>query len=219
MDLLLASSNRGKLREIKAILGELPLQLLLPADLGLTLAVEESGLTFAENAAIKARAYCQAGGRIALADDSGLLVDALDGAPGLHSARYSPLPNAGDADRRAHLLKNLVDIPVPPGDPGWEAHFHCSVAIATPSGELYTAEGDCPGFIIAQERGSNGFGYDPIFFMPEFLATMAQLSDEVKNSVSHRARALQAALPLLDDLLHADAYPHLPADNSAFPAV
>ena len=201
MKLLIASTNRGKLREIQAVLGELPFELLLPADLGLDLKVEETGDTYAENAALKARAYRQASGLLTLADDSGLEVDALGGAPGLHSARFSPMPGATDADRRALLLDALKSHPVPPQKPGWPAHFHCTVAIALPSGSLHHADGRCDGYIISEERGENGFGYDPIFFIAEQQATMAELPSEIKNHISHRARALQAALPILHQLL------------------
>ncbi len=201
ISLLIASTNRGKLKEIQAILNDLPCQLLLPADLGITLEVEETGQTYAENAALKANAYCQASNLITLADDSGLEVDALDGAPGLHSARYSTKPGATDADRRAYLLQNLHPLPVPPGAPGWPAHFHATVAIAVPQADLIFTEGDCPGWIIPEERGQNGFGYDPIFYLPEYGKTMAELPSEVKNQISHRARALQAALPILRQLI------------------
>ncbi|MHB1448222.1 MAG: RdgB/HAM1 family non-canonical purine NTP pyrophosphatase [Bellilinea sp.] len=203
MQLLIASSNRGKLREIQAVLAGLPVELVLPADLGLSLQVAETGVTYAENAALKARAYCLASGLLTLADDSGLEVDALNGAPGLHSARFSPKPNASDADRRALLIHTLSGIPMPPGAPGWPAHFHCTVAVAEPSGVLHTAEGRCEGFIVTRERGQNGFGYDPIFYIPAEDATMAELPDERKNQISHRARALQAALPLLHSLIAA----------------
>jgi len=198
--LLIASSNRGKLREIQAVLAGLPVDLVLPTDLGLALQVEESGATYAENAALKARAYCQASGLLTLADDSGLEVDALHGAPGLHSARFSPFPDASDADRRALLIHTLSSIPVPPGAPGWPAHFHCTVAVAEPTGALHTAEGRCDGFIIPRERGHNGFGYDPIFFIAEENATMAELPEDLKNRISHRARALQVALPILQSI-------------------
>lgn len=200
MRLLIASSNRGKLREIQAVLAGLPVDLVLPTDLGLALQVEESGATYAENAALKARAYCQASGLLTLADDSGLEVDALHGAPGLHSARFSPFPDASDADRRALLIHTLSSIPVPPGAPGWPAHFHCTVAVAEPTGALHTAEGRCDGFIIPRERGHNGFGYDPIFFIAEENATMAELPEDLKNRISHRARALQVALPILQSI-------------------
>lgn len=190
--ILIASSNPGKLREIQEILQGQPFELHLPADRGIQLEVLEDGLTYAANAALKARAYAQAGNCITLADDSGLEVDALDGQPGLHSARYSLKPGATDADRRIFLLQNLLGKPRP-----WTAHFHCTVAIATPAGEIFFAEGDCPGEIIPEERGSNGFGYDPIFLLPERGLTMAELDSGDKNQISHRARAIKAALPVL----------------------
>ena len=194
--LLIASGNPGKLREIQEILNGYPFELLLPASIGISLQVAEDGSTYAENAAKKALAYCEASGILTLADDSGLEVDALNGAPGLYSARYSPLPGASDADRRAHLLANLRDKPKP-----WWAHFHCTVAIAQPEGGLWFANGDCRGEIIDQERGTNGFGYDPIFLLPDRGLTMAELSSEVKNTLSHRALALRAALPILHSFI------------------
>jgi XTP/dITP diphosphohydrolase len=196
--LLIATTNPGKLAEIQDLLPGF--ELVLPRSIGLELDVEENGLTYAENAALKARAYCHASGLVSLADDSGLEVDALDGQPGLHSARYSPLPGARDADRRVLLLRNLAPHPRP-----WLAHFHCTVAIALPGPdnqvrEVLFAEGDCPGEIIPIERGSNGFGYDPIFLLPDLGVTMAELTRDQKNRLSHRARAVMAALPILRSL-------------------
>jgi len=199
--LLIASTNPGKLVEIQAILGDLPFRLLLPTDLGIHLAVEESGSTYHENAALKALAYCRASGLVTLADDSGLEVDALGGEPGVRSARYAPISNASDADRRAYLLQRLKDVPRPAESPGWPARFRCVVAIATPAGDLYFAEGVCPGMVIPEERGQFGFGYDPLFLFPEYGKTMAELPPETKNRISHRARALQAARPILERLL------------------
>jgi XTP/dITP diphosphohydrolase len=198
--LLIASTNIGKLREIEAIfacslLRDFPLELVLPTHLGIRLEVEENGSTYAENAAKKAQAFSQASRLITLADDSGLEVDALDGQPGLHSARYAPWEGATDADRRRYLLKNLVGKPRP-----WMAHFHCTVAIAVPGGDIFYAEGDCPGEIILEERGLNGFGYDPIFWIPELGQTMAELPMEKKNQLSHRARAVLAAAPVIEKL-------------------
>jgi XTP/dITP diphosphohydrolase len=193
--LLIASGNIGKLREIEAILTDFPVDLVLPKQLGLDLDITEDGATYAENAAKKAAAYTQASGLIVLADDSGLEVDALGGQPGLFSARYAPWPDATDADRRRYLLQKLQDQPLP-----CPAHFHCTVAIAVPGGEVFYAEGDCHGEIIAEERGSNGFGYDPIFYLPEYGLTMAELAPETKNQISHRARAVRAALPILRKL-------------------
>jgi len=201
MKLLIASTNRGKLKEMQEVLARLPVELVLPADIGLRLHIEETGDTYAENARLKACAYQAASGLLTLADDSGLAVDALDGAPGLHSARFSPKPGATDADRRALLLQTLGQYPVPQGMPGWPAHFHCTAAIAEGTGTTHLVEGRCDGFIIPQERGHNGFGYDPIFFMPEQNATMAELPSAVKNQISHRARALQAAIPILEAIL------------------
>jgi XTP/dITP diphosphohydrolase len=194
--LLLATNNQGKVKEMQALLALLPARLVLPADLGLKLEVAEDGQTYAENAALKARAFSQASGLAVLADDSGLEVDALDGLPGLHSHRLLADPNAGDADRRARLLELLSGKPIP-----WKAHFHCTVAIIIPTDKVYYTEGDCPGEIIPQERGSNGFGYDPIFLLKETGKTMAELTMEEKNHLSHRALAVQAAIPLLERLL------------------
>ncbi len=195
--LLVATGNQGKLIEIQSLLEGLELTLVTPAELGIELEVEEDGSTYDENAALKASAFAQASGVLTLADDSGLEVDALDGLPGIRSARFSPLPRATDADRRAYLLQKLQPYPRP-----WWAHFHCTVAIATPRGDIYYAQGDCPGEIIPLERGSNGFGYDPIFLLSEMGLTMAELSMGDKNRLSHRARAIQAAMPVLRDLLH-----------------
>lgn len=195
-ELLIATHNRGKLREIQAILSDLKLTLLTPDDLGLTLEVVEDGLTYAENAAKKAVLYAKAGGLPTLADDSGLEVEALGGAPGIYSARYSPKAGASDADRRAYLLQNLADKPRP-----WRARFCATVAVALPEGNVRMATGECAGVIIPEERGLNGFGYDPIFLLPEIGKTMAELDEDDKNRISHRARALQNARPILEEWL------------------
>lgn len=195
-ELLIATHNRGKLREIQAILSDLRLTLLTPDDLGLTLEVVEDGLTYAENAAKKAVLHAKAGGLPALADDSGLEVEALGGAPGIYSARYAPEASASDADRRAYLLQNLAGKPRP-----WKARFCAAVAVALPEGNVRIANGECAGVIIPEERGLNGFGYDPIFLLPEIGKTMAELDEEDKNRISHRARALQNARPILEEWL------------------
>jgi XTP/dITP diphosphohydrolase len=194
--LILSTTNPGKIRELKALLFDFPAALVTPLDLGLDLTVVEDGETYAENAARKALAYARAAGLLALADDSGLEVNALEGLPGLHSARFSIQPGATDADRRALLLERLQGQPRP-----WIAHFHCTVALAVPGGEVRFAEGDCPGEIIALERGQNGFGYDPIFLLPELGRTMAELSMEEKNRWSHRARAVRAARTVLAEMI------------------
>jgi XTP/dITP diphosphohydrolase len=194
--LLIATNNSGKMVEIKALLRDLDLILVTPADLGLTLDVAEDGQSYAENAIKKASAFAQASRMIAMADDSGLEVDALGGQPGLHSHRFYPLPHATDADRRRYLLERLIDKPRP-----WTARFHATVAIASPSGLVKLATGECEGEIIPQERGSNGFGYDPVFYIREIGHTMAELEMDDKNHLSHRARAIKHAIPILEEML------------------
>ena len=191
-NLLLATNNKGKVAEIKALLARLDLTLFTPSDIGISLEVPEDGQTYAENAAKKAVALAQAGGMIALGDDSGLEVDSLDGQPGLYSHRFCPLPNATDADRRKYLLEQLQDKPSP-----WTARFRATIAVATPAGEVQLATGQCEGEIIPEERGANGFGYDPVFLVPELGRTMAELSMDEKNRLSHRARAVLNAIPIL----------------------
>jgi XTP/dITP diphosphohydrolase len=194
--LLIASSNPGKLREFQSILQSLEVQLVLPADIGVSLQVEEDGADYYQNALKKALAYCQASGLITMADDSGLEVDALNGAPGLHSARFSPKPGATDADRRAFLLEKLAQQQRP-----WPAKFHCTLVLALPNGELFSFEGNCHGQIVSEERGQNGFGYDPVFQLNDRTQTMAELLEEEKNRLSHRGRAVLAAIPTLKEIL------------------
>jgi XTP/dITP diphosphohydrolase len=196
MRLLLATNNKGKLLEMHALLEGMQYKIITPHEIGIDLDVVEDGNTYEENASLKAIAFARESGLLTLADDSGLEVDALGGAPGIRSARFSSLPNATDADRRAYLLALLQSFSRP-----WTAHFHCTVAIADPSGGIYYSQGDCPGEIIPFERGTNGFGYDPIFLLPEVGLTMAELSMDEKNHLSHRAHAVKAAIPLLEDLL------------------
>ena len=190
--LLIATNNQGKVLELQELLTGSGIEFVTPAQINLQLEVEEDGSNYQENAGKKAIAFAQASGMIALADDSGLEVEALNGAPGLYSARYSPKPGAKDKDRRDFLLENLKDKPRP-----WKAHFHATIAVARPNGEIEFAEGNCFGEIIPEERGTGGFGYDPIFFMPELGKTMAELEMEEKNKLSHRARAVIAAMPIL----------------------
>ncbi|MCC7118408.1 MAG: RdgB/HAM1 family non-canonical purine NTP pyrophosphatase [Anaerolineales bacterium] len=194
--LLIATNNRGKVKEFQELLEELNVQLITPAEINLHLEVAEDGKTYEANASKKAQAFAQASGLISLADDSGLEVEALDGAPGLYSARYSPKANADDQDRRAYLLENLSAKPRP-----WKAHFHATLALAAPGGALEFGAGDCYGEIIPQERGTNGFGYDPIFFMPEYGRTMAEMDAQQKNRASHRALAVADILPKLKKML------------------
>jgi XTP/dITP diphosphohydrolase len=194
--LLFASTNRGKIRELTALLEGAGWDLTTPDVLGLDLDVEENGQTYEENARLKATAFCQASGLPSLADDTGLEVGALDGAPGLHSARFSPKPNASDADRRQLLISHLREKPRP-----WLARFVCVVALATPDGRLESACGACDGEIIKKERGQEGFGYDRIFLFPELGKTMAELQMGEKNQISHRAMAVRAIIPYLKDLV------------------
>ncbi|GAB4524844.1 MAG: RdgB/HAM1 family non-canonical purine NTP pyrophosphatase [Anaerolineales bacterium] len=194
--LLIATSNPGKLKEIAAILGDLSCELVMPRDMTLSLDVAETGHTYRENAHLKAQAYANASGLPTLADDSGLEVAPLNGLPGIRSARFAPFPHASDANRRAYLLENLSSHPRP-----WAARFVCVVCLALPDGTQHFAEGICPGEIIPQERGANGFGYDPIFLLPAHACTMAELPEEEKNRISHRGRALEILRPIIQHTL------------------
>jgi len=194
--LLIASGNAGKVREFRALLSGMDLELIAPEQVNLGIWVDESGSTYGQNAAHKAQVYAQASQLVTLADDSGLEVDALNGLPGVHSRRFSPQPDASDADRRRRLLHMLNQHLRP-----WTARFRCVVAIATPNDTLHLSEGTCSGEIIPEERGTGGFGYDPIFFFPKMERTLAELSMEEKNLISHRSRAVQAARPVLKILL------------------
>jgi XTP/dITP diphosphohydrolase len=187
--LLIASNNPGKLRELRALLEHLHLSIVEPASLGLELHVEETGEDYAANARKKALAFTRASGLYALADDSGLEVEALHGAPGKYSAR---IVGGSDADRRRYLLQLLQPHPRP-----WRARFCCTLALADPEGSTDIATGTCPGEIIPQERGEHGFGYDPIFLVQDTDQTMAELRVRQKNRVSHRAHAMREMLPIL----------------------
>jgi len=190
--LLLATHNRGKIRELQDILSGMGVELVTPQTLGIDLEVEENGSTFLENAAKKAIAYAKDSNLLTIADDSGLEVNALNGAPGIYSARYSPKPQANDKDRRDYLIEQLQGHEEP-----WVANFHCTVVMATPAGETQFADGICQGEIIPTERGVGGFGYDPIFLVAGLGKTMAELSLAEKNQISHRSRAVKSLLPVL----------------------
>ena len=176
---------------MRSLLASLALRVADPAALGLALRVEETGTDYAQNACLKAEAFARASGWFTLADDTGLEVDALAGAPGLHSARLLP-PSATDAERRARLLELLAPLPRP-----WTARFRCAMALAGPDGRLDVSSGECPGEIVPIPRGMAGFGYDPIFEVEHAGRTLAELELPEKNLVSHRARALAALLPAL----------------------
>ncbi|GBE94964.1 nucleoside-triphosphatase rdgB [Nostoc cycadae WK-1] len=190
--LVVATSNAGKLREMQAYLADSGWELTLKPE---ELEVEETGDTFAANACLKASEVAKATGEWAIADDSGLEVDALNGVPGVYSARYGKT----DADRIARLLKELGD------EINRQAQFACAVAIARPDGEIVLqCEGICRGEILYAPRGDGGFGYDPVFYVPEKQLTFAQMSPEVKKSVSHRGNAFAALIPQLSTILSAE---------------
>jgi XTP/dITP diphosphohydrolase len=192
MRICIATENEGKLEEFRSILGETPFDLVTARSMGMNLEVDETGSTYKENAALKAHAYANATGLPALADDTGLEVQALHGAPGLFSKRYLPEGTATDADRRAYLLANLQNHPKP-----WKARFTCVVCIALPDGSEWFTSGECKGEIIPTESGEYGFGYDRIFRLAGMGKTMADLTMTEKNIYSHRARAVKAAIPIL----------------------
>ena len=193
--LLLATRNPGKVREYEQLLRGVPFQLSSLAQLGIDVVAEETGHSFEENACIKARTYAVASGLLTLADDSGLEVDALAGAPGVRSARYGGV-DASDEDRVALLLEALKDV-------AWEgrvARFRCAIAIGWPSGELQTVTGVVEGVIQREARGAGGFGYDPVFYLPHLGRTMAELDPEKKNQLSHRAQATKKAVAILESV-------------------
>jgi XTP/dITP diphosphohydrolase len=190
--LLLASSNAGKLAELQSLLADLHLQLVLPDDISITMEVPENADSYAGNAELKANAFCKASGLPTIADDTGLEVDALGGMPGLHSARFTGSHRASDAERRSLLLNRLEKHPHP-----WKARFVCAISVAFPTGETLSGHGECLGEIIPGERGKNGFGYDPIFLIQRTGKTMAELTLEEKNRLSHRALAINSILPEL----------------------
>ena len=199
--LVMATRNPGKVRELQELLQDTGVNLLSLADFPEIPEIPEEGATFAENAATKARAVARLTGLPALTDDSGLAVDALSGAPGVFSARdaqdlTAPRP-PGDADNWRKLLGEMQGVP-------WEkrsARFVCAIVLALPDGRLFTAHGECEGVIALSPQGDHGFGYDPVFWVPEHAATMAQLGPSVKNQISHRARALAACRDLLISVL------------------
>ncbi len=226
--LLIATNNKGKIKELQELLSDTGIQLVTPAQIHLDLDVVEDGLTYEANAVKKAAAFAHASGLISLADDSGLEVDVLGGAPGVYSARYGSTSGEklSDAGRRNYLVQQLQDKPRP-----WTARFHATIAIAIPNPvtrseakglgenqaqtlqvlhfpkatykdgtEISLAEGFCQGEIIPEERGTGGFGYDPIFLLPELGKTMAELTMDEKNRLSHRARAVMNAKPILERL-------------------
>ncbi len=193
---VLATNNPGKVREVWAILAGLPFCLKISAELGIRAAVRETGETFEENAVLKALAYAAMAGKPAVADDSGLEVLALGGAPGVHSARYAG-EEATDQERFEKLLLELSRA----GTRDRRAVFRCVAALATPDGRVWTRSGELWGEIAPEPRGEGGFGYDPVFLVPELGRTLAELSMEEKNQISHRGKAFRALAQLLADLI------------------
>ncbi len=185
MKFVLASKNPHKLTELQRILGELGVEVVLESDVGVDIDVEETGQTFEENSLLKAKAVMEATGLPAIADDSGLCVTALNGAPGVYSARYGGDDKGGYAHRYELVLEALK------GQIDRSAKFVSVVTACFPGGDVLTARGECPGTIAYAPQGDNGFGYDPVFFVPGMRKTFAQMTAEEKNSISHRGRALE----------------------------
>ena len=197
MKLLVGTGNPGKVREFRELLHGLPVELVTPADIGLDIEVEETGDTLEENALIKARTYANAGGITALADDSGLFVDALDGAPGVHSARYGAPEARTDEDRVRLLLGALAGVPEGQRD----AAFRCVIVIADPGeSDVRMARGELRGILGLAPRGTNGFGYDPIFVVPEHGKTVAELDSITKHALSHRGQAARVAREIIAEV-------------------
>ena len=195
LKLLLATNNTGKIKEYRSLLQGIPFELVTPKEMGISLDVEENGATYKENARLKAYALAKKSGLLTLADDSGIEVDALDGAPGVMSARYAG-KNASDSERVNSLLSRLKDVP----EEKRTARFYCVIAIAQPDGQVDFCDGECKGIITLEPCGKNGFGYDPIFFFPGYGKTMAELPFAIKNQISHRGRAAQKACSLLNKM-------------------
>ena len=200
MKVVLASKNPHKLVEINKITEKFGFELVLQSQLGVDIDVEENGTTFEENSFIKADAVMKATGLPALADDSGIAVDALNGEPGIYSARYGFDPSLDDWGRLELLLKNTEKVP----DGQRQAQFVCVITMVTPDGQVIQARGEIHGELTREPRGENGFGYDPIFFYPPLGKTTAELSAEEKNAVSHRANALKSFYEKLKEAGYAD---------------
>ena len=190
--LLLATNNQAKVREYRSLLQNLPFKLVTPFEEGISITVDEVGKSLEENARLKATVLAAKSQLLTLADDSGLEVDALGGEPGVLSARYAG-EDADDKDRINYLLSRLEGVPREERS----ARFRCVIAIATPDGEVEFCSGECPGFITLEPRGEQGFGYDPVFYLPQLDKTMAELPLEAKNRVSHRGQAARKALRVL----------------------
>ena len=200
MKIVLASNNRHKLKEISRITEKFGFELVMQSQLGLHLDVEENGSSFEENSYIKAKAVMEATGMPALADDSGLCVEALNGEPGIYSARYGFDESLDDRGRLELLLKNTENVP----DGQRQAYFVCVITLVLPDGKTIQARGEIHGQLLREPRGGNGFGYDPIFYYPPAGMTTAEMSEEAKNQVSHRANALKIFNEKLKEAGYAD---------------
>ena len=200
MKVVLASKNKHKLVEISKITEKFGIELILQSDLGVDIDVEETGTTFEENSFLKAEAVMKATGLPALADDSGIAVDALNGEPGVYSARYGFDDSLDDWGRLLLLLKNTEHVP----DGERQAQFVCVITMVTPAGQVIQARGEIHGELLREARGENGFGYDPIFYYPPFGKTTAEMSPEDKNQVSHRGQALRMFYDKMKEAGYAD---------------
>ncbi|HIQ68559.1 MAG TPA: RdgB/HAM1 family non-canonical purine NTP pyrophosphatase [Candidatus Faecousia excrementigallinarum] len=200
MKVVLASKNAHKLQEISKITEKFDMELVLESQVGVDIDVEETGSTFEENSFIKAEAVMKATGLPALADDSGIAVDALNGEPGIYSARYGFDPSLDDWGRLELLLKNTEQVP----DGSRQAQFVCVITLVTPEGQVIQARGEAYGELLRQPAGEGGFGYDPIFYYPPLGKSFAELSPEEKNQVSHRAQALKLFYEKLKEAGYAD---------------
>lgn len=200
MKMVLASKNPHKLVEIQKIVERFDIQLVLESELGVDIDVEETGTTFAENSLLKAKAVMEATGLPALADDSGIAVDALNGAPGVYSARYGFDDTLDDWGRLQLLLKNTENVP----DGQRQAQFVCVITLMTPEGQMIQARGEVHGELLRAPAGTGGFGYDPIFYYPPLGKTLAEVAPEEKNQVSHRARALKVLYEKMKEAGYAD---------------
>ena len=195
MEIVVATKNKGKIKEIKEVLKGIDAEILSIDEIGLEIEVEEDGRTYSENAAKKAVEVAKRTRKTALADDSGLEIDALNGKPGINSSRFAGV-DADDRERNLKILEMMKDVPHEKRG----ARFRCVIAIAEPNGKSYTCEGVCEGEIAESIRGDKGFGYDPIFIIPEYGKTFGELGPEVKDKISHRAKALKKAVEVLMSL-------------------
>ena len=195
MKVVLASQNRHKLAEIQAILSRFDMELVLQSELGVSIDVDESGSSFEENSELKARAVMETTGLPAIADDSGLCVDVLGGAPGIYSARYGAPDCVTDRDRLNYLLQNMRGV----RSDERTARFVCVITLLYPDGRKLVARGSCEGLIAFEPRGEDGFGYDPVFYVPSMGCTFAQMGADCKNRISHRANALMRLEAMLEE--------------------